>query len=244
MSRASERCPGAETPGLREVVSPPSKGIPGGRRGSVRGTSLTAPGSARRVSLTFDDGPDPTWTPRVLEALREAGARASFFVVAPLARRHPGLIRAIIGNGHRVELHCTRHIRHTELSRHEAEEDVRLGRRDLVEIGAAPALWRPPWGVRAPWTAEVASRMGLDLALWTEDTHDWRGDTADEMLDSIGSGLGPGSVVLMHDGLGPGARRSGCDQTVALVGKLVHRIRELGCEPEPMMSGLGTPETR
>lgn len=188
----------------------------------------------RRVSLTFDDGPHPVWTPRVLEALEAAGARATFFAVGPLARRYPRLVRDALGNGHRVELHCTEHVRHTRLTRRETEEDARLGLRDLADAGASPSLWRPPWGVLSPWTREVADEFGLRLALWTGDTHDWRGDTADEMLRSVGVGLRPGSVVLMHDGLGPGARRKGCEQTVALVGRLVRRIRELGCEPEPV----------
>ena len=197
----------------------------------------TSPASTRSESryvlLTFDDGPDPLWTPRVLEALREADARAVFFVLGPLARRYPRLIREILGNGHRVELHCTSHIRHTHLTRREVEDDTRLGLRDLAQAGASPALWRPPWGVLAPWTREVANECGLELALWTEDTHDWRGDSADEMLRSIEGNLRPGSVVLMHDGIGPGARREGCEQTVELIGKLSRRIREIGCTPEP-----------
>lgn len=192
------------------------------------------------MALTFDDGPDPLWTPRILNALGEVEARATFFVVAPLARRYPGLIRAALGNGHRVELHCARHVRHTELTRAEVEEDTRLGLRELARAGATPHLWRPPWGVCAPWTQSVAAHCGLELALWTEDTHDWRGDSAREMLDSIGDELGPGSVVLMHDGIGPGAQRDGCDQTVALVGMLAERIRGLGCEPRPMMSAART----
>lgn len=199
---------------------------------------MPAPGQAppedRRVSLTFDDGPHPVWTPRILQALAAADARATFFAVGPLARRYPRLVRDALGNGHRVELHCARHVRHTELTRDEAQEDVRLGLLDLAYAGARPALWRPPWGVLAPWTREVADWSGLRLALWTEDTHDWRGDAAGEMLETIGGGLRPGSVVLMHDGLGPGARREGCEQTVALIGMLAQRIRELGCEPEPV----------
>lgn len=190
------------------------------------------------MALTFDDGPDPIWTPRILEALDGARARATFFAVAPLARRYPGLIRDALDGGHRVELHCARHVRHTELTREELEEDTRLGLRDLAYAGAAPELWRPPWGVCAPWTESVAARWGLGLALWTEDTHDWRGDGAEEMLNDIGGSLGPGSVVLMHDGLGPGARRSGCEQTTALVGLLAERIRGLGCEPVPMTGGM------
>jgi peptidoglycan/xylan/chitin deacetylase (PgdA/CDA1 family) len=184
--------------------------------------------------MTFDDGPDPIWTPRVLRALGEADARATFFVVAPLAKRYPRLIREALGNGHRVELHCTRHKRHTEMSRSEVEEDTRTGLRELAEVGAAPELWRPPWGVCAPWTADVAREAGLEISLWSEDTHDWRGDGAKWMLDSIDVTLQAGSVVLMHDGLGPGARREGCEETVALVGPLVRRVRDLGCEPEPM----------
>lgn len=186
----------------------------------------------RRVCLTFDDGPDPVWTPCVLQALREADARAIFFTIGPLARRYPRLIREILGNGHRVDLHCTSHIRHTQLTRREAEEDTRLGLRDLAQAGASPALWRPPWGVLAPWTSEVAEDFGLELTLWTEDTHDWRGDSAGAMLRSIEDDLRPGSVVLMHDGIGPGARREGCEQTVELIGKLARRIREIGCAPE------------
>lgn len=188
--------------------------------------------------MTFDDGPDPVWTPRLLEALEEADVRATFFVVAPLAGRYPRLIRETLGHGHRVEFHCTRHIRHTEMARPELEEDLRLGLLYLAEVGVEPELWRPPWGIRAPWTEEVARESGLELALWTEDTHDWRGDSAGEMLDSIRGTLRPGSVVLMHDGLGPGARRESCEQTIELAGLLARSIRELGCEPESLTTGL------
>ncbi|MBA3426804.1 MAG: polysaccharide deacetylase family protein [Rubrobacteraceae bacterium] len=192
----------------------------------------TQPGSAQdAIALTFDDGPDPVWTPQVLEALRAVDARAAFFVTAPLARRFPYLISEILTDGHAVELHCTRHVRHTEQAREQVEADVRSGLRDLRKLGVSPWFWRPPWGVLAPWTTEIAEEFGLRLALWTADTHDWRGDNATEMLKAISPGLGPGAVVLMHDGLGPGARRSGCEETVALIGTLVASIRSLGCEP-------------
>jgi peptidoglycan/xylan/chitin deacetylase (PgdA/CDA1 family) len=187
-----------------------------------------------RISLTFDDGPHPIWTPRVLGALQRAEARATFFVVAPLARRFPHLISEILRYGHGVEFHCTEHVRHTEQSREEVEADVRDGLRELRRQGVRPRFWRPPWGVLAPFTAEIAYAFGLKLALWTEGTRDWRGDPASEMLKRVGPELRPGSIVLMHDGIGPGALRSGCGETVALVGDLVERIRFLGCEPGPL----------
>lgn len=193
------------------------------------------------VSLTFDDGPDPIWTPRVLEALRKAQARATFFVVAPRATEFPGLISEILQDGHGVELHCTHHVRHTELTRDEIESDTRAGMANLETLGVRPWLWRPPWGVLSPWTEPLAERFGLQLALWTIDTHDWRGDPASEMLTNAEAPLESGSVILLHDGLGPGALRSGCEETVAVIGELVNSIRQLGCEPAPMiLPNIGT----
>ena len=191
------------------------------------------------VYLTFDDGPDPIWTPRVLDALRRSGARATFFIVAPLVRRHAHVVRDIVRSGHGVEFHCTRHVRHSELARREIEADARAGLRELRALGVGARLWRPPWGVLAPWSAAVAEEFGLHLALWSADTHDWRGDLAPEMLDATRPALRPGAVVLMHDGLGPGARRAGCEETVALIPRLVKTVRALGCEPLPMRPPTG-----
>ena len=191
------------------------------------------------AALTFDDGPDPSWTPRILDALDRADARATFFVIAPLAQEHPHIVSAMLDAGHEVEFHCTEHARHTRCSRREIESDTREGLRTLQSLGLEPRLWRPPWGVCAPWTKDVAESFGLRLAPWSADTKDWRGDTAQEMLERIEPLLGPGSVVLMHDGLGPGARRTGCEETVSLVEPLVARLRRLGCEPTPLAVVVG-----
>lgn len=200
-------------------------------RPGLFGTPHNYPQSSPWSALTFDDGPDPEWTPRILEALDRTGVHATFFVIAPLAVEHHDIVVAACKAGHEVALHCTEHTRHTRRSRREVEDDTREGLEMLSSIGVEPQLWRPPWGVLAPWTQEVAEEFGLRLAHWSADTHDWRGDAAPEMLRLVEPLLGPGSVVLMHDGLGPGARRTGCDETVALVEPLVARLRSLGCEP-------------
>lgn len=187
-----------------------------------------------KISLTFDDGPDPKWTPRVLEELGRTGARATFFVVTPKARQHPRLISEIQLAGHRVEFHCVEHVRHTERTRSEVERDTRSGLGDLIALGVEPELWRTPWGITEPWTYEIAERFGLQIAPWTADTHDWRGDTAAEMLRATEPVLGAGATILMHDGLGPGALRDNCEETAALISPLVRRIRALGCEPSAM----------
>jgi peptidoglycan/xylan/chitin deacetylase (PgdA/CDA1 family) len=182
------------------------------------------------------------WTPRILDALERVDVRATFFVIAPLALEHRQLVAETLDAGHEVEFHCTEHVRHTHRSRREVEADTREGLQALRNLGIEPQLWRTPWGIRAPWTQEVAEDFGLRLASWSADTKDWRGDTVPEMLGRIEPLLGQGSVVLMHDGLGPGARRTGCGETVALVEPLVARLRELGCELKPLGIAVGKQE--
>lgn len=138
--------------------------------------------------------------------MHRARARTTFFVVTPRVRRFPALIHEMLAAGHGVGLHCVEHVRHTELTGEEIESDTRAGLDDLSFLGLRPRLWRTPWGVTTPATHEVASRFGLDLVPWTADTHDWRGDPATGVLAKVEPLLRPGAVVLMHDGLGPGAR--------------------------------------
>lgn len=180
------------------------------------------------TELTFDDGPDPTWTPAVLNALREEGLRATFFVVGLRAARRPGLVEAILADGHAVELHCHEHVRHTDLGLDALAHDTERALAVLREQGVGPTRWRPPWGVVAPWSASVARRHGLRLETWSADPHDWRGDAAGEMLAALEPHLRPGACVLLHDGLGPGAQRSGCAHTVALVRGLGPLLRARG----------------
>lgn len=173
------------------------------------------------ISLTYDDGPDPVWTPRVLDALAAHGATATFFVLAPEAERHPEPVQRARAEGHEVALHADRHVRHTEMTRTELAADTETALRRLRGLGVHPRHWRAPWGVVTRDTRLVADRMGLELVHWTVDTHDWRGDSADEMQEACAADIEAGSVVLMHDGLGPGARRRDCAHTVELTKRLL-----------------------
>ena len=175
------------------------------------------------LALTFDDGPDATWTPRVLDALTTIKARATFFVIAQRAERHPELVARMVDEGHAVELHCDEHVRHSDRDKAWGARDTAKAMERLAGLGVRPRLWRTPWGDRAPWTAAVAERAGLRLVGWDVDMHDWRGDSAEEMFERIDPDLFPGAVVLAHDGLGPGALRTGCAETVALIPRLVAR---------------------
>jgi peptidoglycan/xylan/chitin deacetylase (PgdA/CDA1 family) len=190
--------------------------------------------STGSISLTFDDGPDARWTLAVLDALARCGATATFFMLGERVLAEPDAARAVRAAGHDVQLHGHRHVRHTELDEREIELDARQAVAALHGIGVHPTCWRTPWGVRSAANRAVAERLGLTLVDWTLDTHDWRGDPASAMFARAQHRLVPGAVVLMHDALGPGARRDGCQSTVELIEPLVLAARARGLRVQPI----------
>jgi peptidoglycan-N-acetylglucosamine deacetylase len=188
------------------------------------------------LALTYDDGPDPRWTVPLLSLLRESSARATFFVLAPSAAEHPSLVEEILAGGHEVGFHCCRHLRHTELAAGEIADDLAAGLCLLRSLGVEPRAWRAPWGVETEDTRRLAAANDLRLWGWTRDSHDWRGDAAGEMRADLErqGGIGDGDVVLMHDGIGPGARREGCEETLVLSGALLAEARQLDLAPVPV----------
>ncbi|MDA0183639.1 polysaccharide deacetylase family protein [Solirubrobacter phytolaccae] len=179
------------------------------------------------LALTFDDGPDPRGTPAVLEALDAAGVKATFFVLAERVEQHPELLERVVAAGHDVQIHGYAHLRHPYTPREDVEDDIDRALRVI------PATrWRIPWGHLADYTREVAAERGLTIVGWDADTHDWRGDSAHDMLAQLR--FEPGSIVLAHDGVGAGARRETAIETALLVKPLVERARSEGLEPGPL----------
>jgi len=167
--------------------------------------------------MTFDDGPDATWTPRLLDLLDGLGAGATFFPIAPRALAHADVIERILADGHAIGLHCHDHVRHSERDRDWLRRDTESALAALATLGVVPVFWRTPWGDTAPWTAEIALEFRLNLVGWSVDTADWRGDPAEAMFDATREDLVSGAIVLAHDGIGPGARRDGAGETLRYV---------------------------
>jgi peptidoglycan/xylan/chitin deacetylase (PgdA/CDA1 family) len=172
----------------------------------------------------------------LLDVLGEAGARATFFVIAPRAAAQPALIERMRHDGHAVGLHCDQHVRHTTRDKAWCERDADRALERLRELGVEPVLWRTPWGDIAPWTCQIAHERGLRLISWSVDTNDWRGDRADDMFASTRLSLEPGAVVLAHDGIGPGALRRGAGETVGYVRLVIDHARRSGLS----LRSLGT----
>lgn len=170
----------------------------------------------------------------MLDALRAADARATFFVLGPRAAAHPELIARARAEGHAIGVHAHEHTRHTELDGEAGAADLDQALAVLDRLGIRPEIWRTPWGVEADWTRPTAAERRLRVVGWSADTHDWRGDTAEAMLAAIEPDVQDGAIVLAHDGLGPGATRDGCEETVALIEPLVALGRARGLEPEAL----------
>ena len=197
--------------------------------------SPPAPGG--RVALTFDDGPDPLGTPAVLAALRAAHVRATFFVLGERVLAHPALFEQIRSAGHGIEVHGFGHRGHAESTRAEVAADIDRALEVLAAAGVRPTRWRLPYGVEAPFSAGLAASRGLTVTGWTLDSADWAGHSAGAMLAALEPSLAPGAIVLLHDGVGPGALRGAATETAALVAPLTAAARARGLEPGPLAGG-------
>jgi peptidoglycan-N-acetylglucosamine deacetylase len=160
--------------------------------------------AARRgeVALTFDDGPDPEVTPRVLDLLDRAGARASFFCIGRRVESRPDLAAEIVRRGHRIENHTWSHPNSFAWYLPAAQRREMLRAQEAIErrTGRAPELFRPPAGFRNPLTERELSRAGLTLASWTRRGYDIFEREPRTILRRLLAGLSPGDVLLLHDG--------------------------------------------
>lgn len=153
------------------------------------------------VYLTFDDGPHPEHTPRVLDALKKANARATFFVIGEKAALHPSLVSRMAGEGHAVGHHSYFHRPYAETSSRALTAEVRHTRALLKDIlGFEPTLFRPPYGKATGSKLVQLWLHGQQVVLWNIDSHDFSCTTHQEILDYFhATPLRAGDIVLMHD---------------------------------------------
>lgn len=162
---------------------------------------VSGPRRSRQVCLTFDDGPDPEHTPRLLEVLREHGVEATFFLVGEQAAAHPRLVRQIALEGHAIGNHTYTHRPAEQISarefRHETIETHRL----LKELsGVGPRLLRPPSGKLTLAKLSQCWLSGHTVVLWDNDPKDFSSVSAQPIRDWFqGHPLKGGEIVLMHD---------------------------------------------
>ncbi len=222
----------------------PEKILDGGPVIDTRGgraTSLRVPD--HRLVLTFDDGPDPAWTPKVLDVLKKHHAHAVFFVTGTMTSRYPDLVRRMVAEGHEVGLHT---FNHPDLSYQSYKRiDWELSQNQLAITGAAgvrTSLFRPPYSSFAdamdnrswPVTEYIGSR-GYITVVNTVDSEDWQKPGVDEIIRRAAPKGGKGAIVLMHD--------SGGDrhQTVQALDRYLPELQARGYRFDNLTEALGAP---
>ncbi|SDZ00721.1 Peptidoglycan/xylan/chitin deacetylase, PgdA/CDA1 family [Amycolatopsis xylanica] len=181
--------------------------------------------SRQQIALTFDDGPHPPYTGRILDVLESYGVCATFFCVGLNAGARGEDVQRMVEQGHGLGNHTWSHPYLPDLSTTElADQLTRTG--DVIEAaaGTAPAFFRPPYGSRTPAVLRSLANLGTRIALWDVDTEDWAMPGPDVIAHTVLSQARPGSIVLMHDG---GGDRS---QTVAALPAVIEGLLARGLE--------------
>lgn len=159
-----------------------------------------AQGPAGYVALTFDDGPSGALTERLLDGLRERGAKATFFLCGYRMEQYPDAMERYLEEGHELGVHSTVHTDLTKLTPEKLREDM-AGTAQMIEeaAGIRPVLMRPPGGAYNEAVLREAEQEGLRVILWSVDPRDWATHDARQVLSTMAREAGDGDVILMHD---------------------------------------------
>jgi peptidoglycan/xylan/chitin deacetylase (PgdA/CDA1 family) len=175
------------------------------------------------VVLTFDDGPDIEYTPKVLDILAKYDAKATFFEIGQSVQKHPELTKRIHDAGHSVENHTWTHADLRKLSAPAFRQQVMSTDQAIrAQIGTTPGCLRPPYGGVSATVRQRAKALGKDLVLWTVDSRDWTKPGTTAIVQHVMKNVHSGSVILMHDG---GGNRS---QTVAALPAILKTLKAQG----------------
>ncbi|OCT13927.1 chitooligosaccharide deacetylase [Paenibacillus pectinilyticus] len=180
----------------------------------------------KKIALTFDDGPDTRFTPKVLDALKANGVKATFFVLGSLASTHPDIIQRIVHEGHVIGNHSYSHANLPKLSVDKFQNQIE--RTDNVLqglIGYAPRLIRPPYGAINEEQVRWMADHHYLIVNWNVDSLDWKSLNSDQVLHNIIQQTKPGSIILQHSG---GADSQDLSGTVQAIGPLVSKLKAAG----------------
>lgn len=152
------------------------------------------------IALTFDDGPEPNSTNRILETLDQYDAKATFFMLSNKVEANPDLANKVADNGHEIANHSVTHADLGKLGRNQIRNEMINSKEKIENItGVTPTLFRPPYGSKNEMVHEVASETDQSIALWSIDTYDWQHLNPNATFEKIQNNVKPGSIILMHD---------------------------------------------
>ena len=197
------------------------------------GRTLIAPRRPGELALTFDDGPNPAWTPRLLEILASHDVRATFFLVGSHAQAEPELVRRIVAAGHLIGNHSWSHPNLALTPASRVKEELTRTSQTLEQITGAPVRYfRPPYGARRPAVLRLARSLGMTPVLWNAMTSDWKEPSSEAIAERLTRVIdrlerrGRTANIVLHDGShrGLGANRW---PSVAAAGQLIAHYKSM-----------------
>jgi len=180
----------------------------------------------KQIALTFDDGPDPRFTPQILDVLHRKGVKATFFVVGARAKKFPGLLRRMSHEGHLIGNHSYSHPNFRNRSIKQFQSEI-LRTEKIIQnvVGYRPQLIRPPYGEIKEEQVQWAKKNGYTLVNWNVDSQDWKGIDEKKVFSNVMSTAGPGSIILQHSGGGVGSDLTG---TIQALPKIIDALQAQG----------------
>lgn len=190
------------------------------------GRTLVAPPGPRQLALTFDDGPNPSATPRLLNILAKHAVRATFFVIGDYVRREPALTRDMVSAGHIIGNHTMHHLWLPRHSSATIRAELKACNAAIEQtLGAPVTLFRAPHGAKRPAVMRHAKALGMQTVQWNLMVGDWKNRTPDDLLARIRHGIADnqrracGTCLVLHDGgqFAPAADRASTVQAVSML---------------------------
>lgn len=171
-------------------------GLRGGEKSLV--TSADADCADRKlVALTFDDGPHPVYTEKLLDGLKERDVKATFFLIGKSAQQYPDLVRRMAEEGHLIGNHTMNHVQLNRQTYEKALEEIRQSNQIIYQLtGRTPEYIRPPFG---EWSEALSEEVNMTEVLWDVDPYDWKTRNAATVVSRIRKNFHEGDIILLHD---------------------------------------------
>lgn len=181
--------------------------------------------NTNKIAITFDDGPHPRQTPKILDILKKYDVKATFFVIGVNAKNYPEPLKRAISEGHEIGNHTYSHNILKSMPRAKIEEEIFNMEKQLCEIYPyRPKLIRPPCGTYSESLVDIANDEDYKIILWTIDTHDWAHASTDNIVKNVINHIKGGDIILFHDYI------SGKDNTPEAIDILIPKLKSMGYE--------------
>jgi len=195
-----------------------------------RDTFYHEPTSDKVVALTFDDGPSPEWTPKILDALKVAGVKATFFMLGEHVERYPDIAKRVAKEGHEIGNHTYDHHVLVYYKMEELEKEIKDAERIIKNVtGQTTKYFRPPKAWLTPEEKVKIKAMGYKIILWSLNSKDWVTFDDKYVIKYILRNIRPGDIILFHDSGGVFSTEGGDrSETVKVVPRLIEKLRGKG----------------